>query len=105
MRIPSEDAAVFSMMYGKLFSSLFSKSLYGRGAVKQLVMCYVICNQKPDREIGWQVELNPKLLADTFGDVSETKVREAIGFLCGPDDDSTNEEERGAKLIKLGGLS
>lgn len=91
-------------VYGKLFSSMFEGSLYGKGWGPLLVMSYVIANGVPDREIGMLVELNPKALADKFGE-SEAEVLKAIDFLCSPDLESTSPAEDGRRLIKLGTFS
>lgn len=88
-------------MYGKLFGSMFEGSLYGKGWGPLLVMSYAIANGVPDREVGMQVDLNPKALADKFGE-SEKDVREAIEFLCQPDPETTSPEEGGRRLIKIG---
>jgi hypothetical protein len=88
-------------MYGKLFSSMFEGSLYGKGWGPFLVMCYAIANGRPDKQVGMQVDLNPKALADKFGE-REDDVAKAIDFLCKPDPQSTSEEEEGRRLVKLG---
>ncbi len=91
-------------MYGKIFEKMFEGSLYGKGWGPLLVMSYVIAHAVPDKEVGTQVELNPKAMADKFGE-SEEAVRKAIEFLCGPDPDSTSPEEGGRRLIKIGAFS
>lgn len=93
-----------TIMYGKIFGKMFDGSLYGKGWGPLLVMSYVIANAVPDREVGTQVELNPKALADKFGE-SEDEVKKAIEFLCNPDPDSTSTEEGGRRLIKIGAFA
>lgn len=88
-------------MFGKIFASMFQGSLYGKGWGPQLVMSYVIAHGQPDRELGMVVELNPKLLANTFGEDLKS-VEAAIDFLCQPDPESRTPEEGGRRLIKLG---
>lgn len=83
-------------MYGKIFETVFTGSLYGSGPTVFAVWAYVIATAKPPGVC----ELNPKLLAGTFGcDVQQ--VRDAIQVLCEPDDDSRNNEEEGRRLIHL----
>ena len=65
------------------------------------LMPYVIANAVPDKEVGGQVELNPKLLALIFG-CGEEEVVKAIEFLCSPDPESRSPKEGGRRLIKLG---
>ena len=88
-------------MYGKHFASMYSGSMVGAGAVVFAVMGYVIANGKPDRAVGMQVELNPKLLAFILGE-SEKEVEKAIDFLCKPDPNSRTKDEDGRRLIQLG---
>jgi flagellar biosynthesis GTPase FlhF len=54
--------------------------------------------------VGTQVELNPRALADKFGEPEE-EVKKAIAFLCGPDPDTTSPAEEGRRLIKIGTFS
>lgn len=91
-------------MYGKHFSSMYEGSMIGAGAVTFAVMGYVIANGVPDREVGTQVELNPKLLAFIFGE-DERDVDKAIDKLCKPDPESRSKEEDGRRLIRLGQFS
>lgn len=73
----------------------------GRGAIVFAVMGYVIANMKPDKEVGMQVELNPRLLHHILGE-SEGDVEAAIAFLSGPDPESRSKEEGGRRLVRLG---
>lgn len=88
-------------MYGKIFSSMYTGSMVGAGARVFAVMGYVIANQVPDREVGSQVDLNPKLLSVIIGE-PEKEIEAAIEFLCSPDKDSTSGEHQGRRLIKRG---
>jgi uncharacterized phage protein (TIGR02220 family) len=88
-------------MYGKIFSSLFTGSMYGAGSSKFALMGYVIANMKPDKTVGFQVELNVKDLASRIGETQEV-IQEAIDFLCAPDPESRSEAEEGRRLVKLG---
>jgi hypothetical protein len=91
-------------MFGKIFGSMFEGSLYGAGWGPLLVMSYAIANATPDVEVGMQVDLNPKAMADKFGE-KEDDVRKAIEFLCQPDPDSTSKEEGGRRLVRLGAFA
>ncbi len=95
---------MFPSMYGKIFEKMFEGSLYGKGWGPLLVMSYLIAHAVPDKEVGTQVELNPKAMADKFGE-SEEDVRKAIEFLCGPDPDSTSTADGGRRLVKVGAFS
>ena len=80
---------------------MYSGSMVGAGALPFAIMGYVIANGRPDRTVGMQVELNPKLLGFILGE-SEESVEKAIDFLCSPDPRSRSKEEEGRRLIKLG---
>lgn len=88
-------------IYGKIFNSMFNGSLYGKGWGPLLVMSYVVAHGVPDREHGMVVELNPKQMADQFGE-EEKDVRDAIRLLCEPDPESTTPDENGCRLVRLG---
>ena len=87
-------------MYGKIFESLFTGSLVGAGAEVFAVMSYVIANQRPDRELGSYVELNPKLLAVIIGE-SEAVIEAAIKVLCDADPNTTTPGHQGKRLISV----
>lgn len=91
-------------MYGKIFASLFTGSMYGAGAPAFSLMSYVIANMKPDREVGFQVELNVKKLSDTIGE-PEAVIQRAIDYLCAPDGHTTTPAEDGRRLVKVGTFS
>lgn len=91
-------------MYGKHFASMYEGSMVGAGAVVFAVMGYIIASAVPDREVGTQVELNPKLLAFILGE-KQSEVEKAIEFLCAPDEDSRTKEKDGRRLIKLSQFS
>lgn len=88
-------------MFGKIFESMYRGSLVGQGALTFAVWGYVIANQRPDREVGSQVELNPKLLAAILGE-EEGEVARTVQRLCEPDPESRSKEEDGRRLIRLG---
>lgn len=91
-------------MFGKHFASMYTGSMFGAGAITFAVMGYVIANAQPDREVGTQVELNPKLLAAILGE-KEKDVQSAIDKLCSPDSKSRSEGKGGRRLIRLGQFS
>jgi hypothetical protein len=89
-------------MYGKLFESTYSGSMIGMGPVVFSVWPYVIAKMRPDKSVGFQVELNPVLLSAIIGQVTPAQVSEAINRLCDPDPISRTEGEDGRRLIRVG---
>ena len=98
--------------FGKHYSTMYTGSLIGRGALSFAVMGFVISNSVPgtdikivdgveQRTLTGYVELNPKLLSKIFGE-EEEEVRRVIEFLCSPDPESRTPDEEGRRLIKLG---
>lgn len=83
-------------MYGKIFSSTFSGSMFGAGPDVFAVWAYVIANAQDSR-----VELSPRVLAATIGTTPD-RVEEAIEYLCRPDPESRNPEHDGRRLVKEG---
>ena len=88
-------------MFGKLFASMFTGSMMGAGPTKFAVMSYVIGNAVPDKTVGMQVEINPRLVAAMIG-TTEKDVQEAIDFLTAPDPKSRSKEDGGARLVQIG---
>lgn len=93
-------------MFGKIFTSLFTGSMYGSGAPAFSVMSYVIANQRPDSlkpelMTRFTVEINIRDLANRIGEPEEV-IQKAIDFLCAPDPHSRSEAEGGRRLVKLG---
>lgn len=96
---------VYGMSYGKHFSSMYTGSMVGRGAMVFAVWGYVVANMRPtdrrDNDSEMIVELNPKLLGPILGeDVKD--VEKAIKFLCSPDAESRTQEAGGRRLKDLG---
>lgn len=89
------------MVYGKHFASMYTGSMVGAGFGAYAVMGYVIANQVPDRELGFYVELNARVLAAVFGE-PEKEIERAIEYLCAPDPSSRTLAEGGRRLIKKG---
>ena len=88
-------------MYGKHYATMYCGSMVGAGFGSFAVMGFVIANMKPDRVVGFQVELNVKLLAATFGEPEEA-IQKSINYLCAPDPGSRTEGEEGRRLVKVG---
>ena len=84
-------------MFGKLFESTFTGTLFGSGPTVFAVWAYVIANAEPPGV----VELNPNLLACCIG-TDTRSVQSAIDYLCGPDPQSRNPEQEGRRLIPSG---
>ena len=90
-----------NLIFGKVFATMFTGSMYGAGAPVFAVMTYVIANMQPDRDRVEFVRLNPQGLADTIGENKET-IQKAIDFLCGTDAESNHKEESGRRLVLEG---
>jgi hypothetical protein len=88
-------------MYGKHFSTMYTGSMVGAGFGAYALMGYVISNQQPDKVVGFQVELNPMLLATIFGEERGT-IERAIEYLCAPDPNSRTLAEGGRRLVRVG---
>lgn len=83
-------------MYGKIFASTYTGSMYGAGPTVFAVWGYVIANA------GFGVvELNPKAIASALGS-PEADVVAAIDVLCSPDENSRSKDEQGRRLIREG---
>lgn len=89
------------MGYGKHYTTMYSGSMFGCGAMNFAMMGYVLSNFRASREHGATVELNPKLLAAIFGE-SVKEIESSIKFLCSPDKESRTKEEEGRRLVRLG---
>jgi len=83
-------------MYGKIFSSTFTGSMFGAGAEVFAVWGYIIANT-----IGSRVELNARMLAASIGTTPQ-KIEDAIEFLCKPDPESRNPDHEGRRLVREG---
>jgi hypothetical protein len=83
-------------MYGKLFASCFTGSMFGSGADVFAVWAYVIANCQDST-----IELNPALLGAIIG-ADRAAIASAISYLCNPDPDSRNPAEDGRRLVHEG---
>lgn len=89
--------------FGKIFESLFERSLVGKGAIVFAVMSYVIAKQQPVGKPGEQrmeVTLHPGLLGPILGE-SPGDVQDAIEILCSEDPDTNTPDENGKRLVKI----
>lgn len=91
-------------MYGKIFESLYAGSMVGQGALMFAVWGYVIANMKPDKDVGAQVEINPRLLCAILGE-EQADVASVVEKLCAPDPDSRTKDEEGRRLVRIGQFS
>jgi len=86
-------------MYGKIFATMFTGSMYGAGPVMFSVWAYVLANMDEDGSI----ELNPRHLAPIIG-CSINDVRNEITKCCEPDLESRSQEEDGRRLLHTAGF-
>ena len=56
-------------MYGKLFKTTFTGSLYGAGSKVLIVWCWIIAN----KDKTGRIEINPEELAHRIGDMTPEK--------------------------------
>ena len=75
--------------------------MVGSGSPTFAVWSYVLANMKPDKFVGAQVELNPKLLAFLLGE-KEEEVIKVVTKLCSPDQNSRSREQDGRRMVRLG---
>lgn len=87
--------------FGKHYTSMYSGSMVGKGAVVFAVMGYVISTQVPCEDGEMRLEMNPELLGFILGEKAGA-VDGAIKFLCEPDAKSRSKEEGGRRLVKEG---
>ena len=96
-----EEAIAELGNWGKIYESVFERSMVGSGSCTYAVWCYCIAKAKPPRGI---VELNPKLLATILGDHEKT-VQSAIDRLCSPDKKTHTPGFDGQRLEHIGAYS
>lgn len=93
------------MVYGKIFESLFTGSMFGCGPIRFAVWSYVIAHTKPSQTDDGQetgvVEINPPVLAAALG-TTPADVEEAIAYLCQKDPRSRNPAHDGCRLVHVG---
>lgn len=88
-------------MFGKHFASMYEGSMVGKGSAFFAVWGYVISHMRPDRELGANVELNPKIIGFLIGE-DQSKVEDVIRQMCEPDPESRSQRMEGRKLVKKG---
>lgn len=89
-------------MYGKIFASLFTGSMYGRPPLVFAVWSYAIAHMRPRRSDGeCYVEVNPALLSGVFASTAD-EVLAALAELESPDPASRTPEDGGARLVLVG---
>lgn len=91
-------------MFGKIFESMFTGSMVGKGSPFFAVWAYVIAHAVPDSKVGTQVELNPAIIGFLLGEPVET-VERVLREMQEPDLKSRTQDEQGRKLVPLGGYS
>jgi hypothetical protein len=84
-------------MYGKLFDSAYTGSMFGAGMNVFAVWAYAIA--VADRH-GY-VELNPRFVAAQLGG-TDKEVEDAIAYLESPDPESRSNEEEGRRIVHEG---
>jgi len=89
-------------MYGKLFASMYSGSMFGKPAVVFATLGYAISNMRPSKKDGeCYVEINPVLLAATFATTTEA-IDMALSDLESPDPASRSIAHEGRRLVLIG---
>ena len=83
-------------MYGKLFESTFTGSMYGAGAQTFAVWAYIVATAKEGC-----VELNPNMVANAIG-MSPEEVERVLLKLAAPDPGSRNPAEEGRRIVREG---
>jgi len=83
-------------MYGKIFASTFTGSMYGAGANIFAVWGYIIANAK-----GGKIELNPIMLSNILG-MAVADVDSVLISLSSPDLSSRNSDENGRRIVREG---
>lgn len=69
----------------------------------QALWAYVLSKMRPDRaKSAYYVDLNPRLLKDTIGKVTEEEVGRAIERFCSQEKESASPTEGGKKLVREG---
>jgi hypothetical protein len=83
--------------WGKIYESVFERSLVGAGSATFAVWSYCIAKARPPQGI---VELNPAILAAIIGEHPKT-IEGAIEKLCKPDKASHTNGSEGRRLERV----
>ena len=88
------------LSWGKIHKSMYDGSMCGSGAHVFAVMGWVIVNMRPDRTKDREeyVRIQPTILAAAIGE-PESRIQEAIDFLCKADPKSTSPQDDGRRLV------
>jgi hypothetical protein len=92
--------------YGRVYTSLFHRSLRGKGALVISVMSYVIAHQVPesrDPDAPMIVDLNPDEIKDCIGKCSVEEVQAEIDFLCSEDKATSTPGDGGRRIVPIEG--
>lgn len=84
--------------WGKLYESVFERSMVGFGGTAFAVWSYCIAKAKPPQGL---IELNPVLIAAVIGDPRDA-IERAIKKLCGPDNNTHTKGSNGQRLEHIG---
>src|SRR3990167_1261248 len=85
-------------MFGKVFASCYTGSMFGAGVHVFAVWTYALANA----DATGTVELNSQLLAAVLGDCEPERIDAAIEYLCRPDPRSRSQKEGGRRLLREG---
>lgn len=85
--------------WGKIYTSMFQRSMVGSGAACFALWSYCIANARPPSGI---IELNPMVLGAIFGEKPET-MQSALKKLCSADKDSFTKGLNGQRLVCVSG--
>jgi hypothetical protein len=85
--------------FGKHSPRMYTGSMVGSGAMTFAVMGYCLANARIDE--GSELDLNPPLLAATFGEPIK-KVVSAIEYLQSPDPCSRTPDHEGRRIVHVG---
>jgi len=83
--------------YAKVFSSMFTGSMYGAGCHVFATWVWVLTH----KDENGHVEVNPRLVAAELG-ASVEQVQAAMEYLTAPDCDSRSPDEDGRRMIRIG---
>jgi hypothetical protein len=83
--------------WGKIYESMYERSMVGSGSAVYAVWGYCIAKAKPPDGI---IELNPVLVAAILGDEVEV-VEGAIKKLCSPDNRTHTSGGDGKRLVQI----
>jgi len=83
--------------WGKIYESLFERSMVGSGSAVYAVWAYCIAKARPPDGV---IELNPVLIAAIIGDEVKA-IESAIKTLCSPDKGTHTSGGNGQRLMQV----